>query len=196
MESLKSQSAGESSITALLQQLSDGDRSVEAGLIPRLYDELHRLAARHMRHERGNHTLQPTALVHEAYERLVQQPQIPWQSRAHFYATASQLMRHILVDHARARQAEKRGGNQNKVTLDESVLQTTNQSVNVLDLHDALERLAQFDIRQLRIVELHFFGGMTFEEIALVLSISDRTVKRDWRMARAWLREQLASKQA
>jgi RNA polymerase sigma factor (TIGR02999 family) len=149
-----------------------------------------------MRHERGNHTLQPTALVHEAYERLVQQPQIPWQSRAHFYATASQLMRHILVDHARARQAEKRGGNQNKVTLDESVLQTTNQSVNVLDLHDALERLAQFDIRQLRIVELHFFGGMTFEEIALVLSISDRTVKRDWRMARAWLREQLASKQA
>jgi RNA polymerase sigma factor (TIGR02999 family) len=196
VESLKSQSAGESSITALLQQLSDGDRSVEAGLIPRLYDELHRLAARHMRHERGNHTLQPTALVHEAYERLVQQPQIPWQSRAHFYATASQLMRHILVDHARARQAEKRGGNQNKVTLDESVLQTTNQSVNVLDLHDALERLAQFDIRQLRIVELHFFGGMTFEEIALVLSISDRTVKRDWRMARAWLREQLASKQA
>jgi RNA polymerase sigma-70 factor (ECF subfamily) len=195
MKSFKPESVGDKSITALLQQLSEGNREVEADLIPQIYPELRQLAARYMRRERRNHTLQPTALVHEAYERLVQQPQIPWQSRAHFYATASQLMRHILVDHARTRQAAKRGGIQHQVTLDEAILPTADQSIDILALHEALERLAKFDARQSRIVELHFFGGLTFEEIALVLDVSDRTVKRDWSMARAWLKGELSSKQ-
>jgi RNA polymerase sigma-70 factor (ECF subfamily) len=195
MKSSQPEPSGKNSITALLQQLSEGNREVEVNLIPQIYPELRQLAARYMRRERRNHTLQPTALVHEAYERLVQQPQIPWQSRAHFYATASQLMRHILVDHARTRQAAKRGGIQHQVTLDDAILSTTDQSVDILALHEALERLAKFDARQSRMIELHFFGGLTFEEIALVLHVSDRTVKRDWSMARAWLKGELSSKQ-
>ncbi|HEX4321168.1 MAG TPA: sigma-70 family RNA polymerase sigma factor [Acidobacteriaceae bacterium] len=194
MKAINLEPGGKNSITALLQQLSEGNREVEADLIPQIYGELRQLAARYMQHERRNHTLQPTALVHEAYERLIQQPQIPWQSRAHFYATASQLMRHILVDHARAHQAAKRGGMRHQVTLDETVLSAADQSVDVLALHEALERLAEFDARQSRIVELHFFGGLTFEEIALVLRVSERTIKRDWSMARAWLKGELASK--
>ncbi len=178
----------DNSITALLVQLSAGNREVEAQLIPQVYGELRRLAARYMRYERGNHTLQPTALVNEAYALLVQQPQVPWQSRAHFFATASHLMRHILVDHARKRQAGKRGGVQRQVTLDEAILQSQEKTVDVLILNEALEQLARFDTRQARIVELHFFGGLTFEEIALVLECSERTVKRDWSMARAWLK--------
>jgi RNA polymerase sigma factor (TIGR02999 family) len=182
----------DNSITALLSQLGEGKREVEARLIPKIYDELRRVAGRYMRHERANHTLQPTALVHEAYARLVQQPLIPWQSRAHFFATASQLMRHILVDHARARRAAKRGGLQHQVTLDEALLPAANHSIDVLALHEALERLTGFDPRQGRLVELHFFGGLSFEEIALVLHISERTAKRDWSMARAWLKNELS----
>jgi len=183
----------DNSITAWLAQLSAGNREVEARLIPQVYGELRRLASRYMRAERGNHTLQPTALVNEAYARLVQQPQVPWQSRAHFFATASQLMRHILVDHARARQAGKRGGVQHQVTLSEAVLQAENRTIDVLILHQALERLAEFDARQARIVELHFFGGLNFEEIAEVLGSSERTVKRSWSMARAWLKGELSN---
>lgn len=193
MKASKGEAGGGNSITALLHQLSEGNREVEPDLIPQIYGELRRLAARYMRHERKNHTLQPTALVHEAYERLVQQPQVPWQSRAHFYATASQLMRHILVDHARTRQAAKRGGIQQQVTLDESVLSAMDQSIDMLALHEALERLERFDVRQARIIELHFFGGLTFEEIAMVMQLSERTVKRDWSMARAWLKGELTS---
>lgn len=185
---------GGNSITALLQQLSEGNRNVEAELIPQIYGELRQLAARYMRRERRNHTLQPTALVHEAYERLIQQPQIPWQSRAHFFATASQMMRHILVDYARTRQAAKRGGIQQQVTLDDAVLPAADQSVDVIALHEALERLTRMDARASRIVELHFFGGLTFEEIAEVLGVAVRTVKGDWSMARAWLKGELASK--
>jgi RNA polymerase sigma-70 factor, ECF subfamily len=184
----------DNSITTLLMQLSAGNRDVEAQLIPQVYGELRRLAAHYMRQERGNHTLQPTALVNEAYTRLVQQPQIPWQNRAHFFATASQLMRHILVDHARAHQANKRGGIQRQVTLDDAILKSQNRTIDVLILHEALEHLAQFDARQARIVELHFFGGLKFEEIAEVLEVSDRTVKRDWSMARAWLKGELSKK--
>ena len=180
------------SITALLLQLSAGNREVEAQLIPQVYGELRRLAARYMRHERGNHTLQPTALVNEAYARLVQQPPVAWQSRAHFFATASHLMRHILVDHARKRLAGKRGGVQRQVTLSEAVLQAENHTIDVLVLNQALDRLAELDSRQARIVELHFFGGLNFEEIAEVLDISERTVKRDWSMARAWLKGELS----
>jgi len=185
-------SGSDNSITALLLQLSAGNREVEAQLIPQVYGELRRLAARYMRHERGEHTLQPTALVNEAYVQLVKQPRVPWQSRAHFYATASQLMRNILVDHARRRVAAKRGGLQRQVTLSESVLQAQDRTIDVLVLHEALEHLAQLDTRQARIVELHFFGGLNFDEIAEVLGISDRTVKRDWTMARAWLKGALS----
>jgi RNA polymerase sigma factor (TIGR02999 family) len=182
----------DNSITALLAELSAGNREVESRLIPQVYGELRRLAAHYMRSERGNHTLQPTALVNEAYTRLVQQPQIPWQSRAHFFATASHLMRHILVDHARARRAGKRGGLQRQVTLDDALLPSSERTMDVLILDEALENLAQFDPRQARIVELHFFSGLTFAEIALVLKVTERTVKRDWSMARAWLKGELS----
>jgi len=182
----------DNSITALLAELSAGNRDVESRLIPQVYGELRRLAAHYMRSERGNHTLQPTALVNEAYTRLVQQPQIPWQSRAHFFATASHLMRHILVDHARTRRAGKRGGLQRQVTLDDALLPSSERTMDVLILDEALENLAQFDPRQARIVELHFFGGLTFAEIALVLKVTERTVKRDWSMARAWLKGELS----
>jgi RNA polymerase sigma-70 factor, ECF subfamily len=184
----------DNSITALLGRLSAGNREIEAELIPEVYGELRRLAARYMRGERKNHTLQPTALVNEAYASLVQQPQVPWQSRAHFFATASRLMRHILVDHARARRAGKRGGVQRQVTLSENILRSQDRTIDVLVLHEALEHLRQLDPRQERIVELHFFGGLNFEEIVEVLEVSDRTVKRDWSMARAWLKGELSKK--
>ena len=195
MRPLTQESNGGDDITALLQQLSEGNREVEEDLIPQIYPALRQLAARYMSHERRNHTLQPTALVHEAYERLVQQPQIPWQNRAHFLATASRLMRHILVDHARTRQAAKRGGIQNQVTLDDALLSSSEQSTDILALNEALERLAKLDPRQSQIVEMHFFGGLTSEEIASVLEVSNRTVKRDWSMARAWLKGELTSKE-
>jgi RNA polymerase sigma-70 factor, ECF subfamily len=184
----------DTSITALLLQLGEGNREVEERLIPQIYGELRRLAGQYMRRERGNHTLQPTALVHEAYARLVQQPQVPWQSRAHFFASASRLMRNILVDHARAKRAGKRGGIQHQVTLDEAFLPSKERLIDVLALDEALDHLAGFDARQARIVELHFFGGLTFEEIALVLQVGERTVKRDWSMARDWLRGELSKR--
>jgi RNA polymerase sigma-70 factor (ECF subfamily) len=182
----------DNSITALLAQLSAGNREAEAQLIPEVYGELRRLASRHTRAERGNHTLQPTAPANEAYTHLVQEPPIPWQSRAHCFATASQLMRHILVDHARARLAGKRGGAQRQITLSETVLHSKYPAIDVLVLHKAFEHLAQFDARQACIVELHFVGGLNFEEIAVVLDVSDRTFKRDWSMARAPLQGELS----
>jgi len=185
-------SCSDNSITAMLGQLTAGNREVEARLIPEIYEELRRLARNFMWQERGNHTLQPTALVHEAYAKLVQQEQVPWQSRAHFFAAASLLMRHILVDHARARRAGKRGGVQQQVTLDDVMLEAKDQSIDVLALNEAIERLATLDARQAKVVEMHFFGGLTFEEIALVLEVSERTAKGDWSMARAWLRGELS----
>jgi RNA polymerase sigma factor (TIGR02999 family) len=183
------------SITALLVQLSEGNHAVEDRLIPQVYAELRRVAAHHMRFERGNHTLQPTALVHEAYERLVQpHSEIAWQSRAHFFATASRLMRNILVDHARAKHAGKRGGLQHQVSLDEAFLPSNDRLIDVLVLDDALDHLATFDARQARIVELHFFVGLNFEEIAVVLGVSVRTVKSDWGMSRDWLRGELTKR--
>ena len=190
----KTSPVSETSIAALLTQLGAGDRDAEARLIPYVYQELRRVAAAYMRRERADHTLQPTALVHEAYAQLVDNPHVNWQSRAHFLATAAQVMRHILVDHARAKQAGKRGGVQHQVTLDEGLLTSTDRTVDILFIHQALERLAALDDRQGRIVEFHFFGGLTFEEIAHVLGISERTVKREWSMARAWLRTELAGR--
>lgn len=159
---------------------------------PSLYRELHKLAARKMRFERANHTLQPSALVNEAYVRLAEASSSVWQDRAHFLATAARVMRHILVDHARSHGAGKRGAGAVQVTLDENVLQTPNHSIDILALHEALERLSNLDARQGRIVELHFFGGLSFEEIASVLELSERTVKRDWALARIWLFKEIS----
>jgi RNA polymerase sigma-70 factor (ECF subfamily) len=180
------------SISRLLFELSQGNRDAEAALMTQVYDELRRLARKYMRAERANHTLQATALVNEAYLRLMGQEGVTWQDRAHFFASAAQLMRHILVDHARAHRAGKRGGEQHQVTLTEGLASEENKSVEVLALHEALEKLARLDERQARVVELHFFGGLTFTEIAYVLDTSERTVKRDWTMARAWLKLELA----
>jgi RNA polymerase sigma-70 factor, ECF subfamily len=180
------------SISVLLHQLGQGNREAETLLMAQVYDELRRLARKYMRMERANHTLQPTALVNEAYLRLIGQPGISWQNRAHFFAAAAQLMRRILVDHARAKHAGKRGGVQDQVTLDENIAVSKTNTVDVLALHEALEKLARLDARQARVVELHFFAGLTFEEIAYILETSERTVKRDWQMARAWLKLELS----
>jgi RNA polymerase sigma-70 factor (ECF subfamily) len=178
-------------VTQLLADLQDGRPDSASQLIPFVYDELHRLAHRHMRHERPDHTLQATALVHEAYVRLVNQPQRTWQNRAHFIAVAAQVMRGILVDYARARGTSKRGSAPQRVPLDEPLLFTEEQSDDLVSLDEALERLALFDERQSRIVELRFFGGLTVDETAEVLGISAKTVKRDWSVARAWLHREV-----
>jgi len=157
-----------------------------------LYRELRRIASAKMHGERANHTLQPTALVHEAYVRLADQPQSAWVDRSRILGLAAHAMRHILVDHARAHGAGKRGAGAVQVTLDEGLRASGGAYVDVLAVDEALTRLAEFDSRQARILELHFFGGLTFDEIAVELGVSPRTVKNDWRMARAWLYQQLA----
>jgi RNA polymerase sigma-70 factor (ECF subfamily) len=158
-----------------------------------LYQELHRLAVGKMRFERGNHTLQPTALVNEAYLRLGGCSDSLWQDRSRVLGLAASVMRHILVDYARAHNAGKRGDGQIQVTLiEEMVPSATSSTVDVLAVDEALTRLNEFDPRQAKILEMHFFGGLTFEEIALQLDVSTRTVKRDWTMARAWLRQELS----
>ncbi len=179
-------------ITSLLAEFSYGNRQVESELAALVYREMRRLASSYMRRERGNHTLQPTALVHEAWERLAEGPPIAWQNRAHFFAIASHQMRQILVDYARKRNAAKRGGPRQPVTLHDHLLGEQRNLIEVLALNEALERLEVFDPRACRIVELHFFGGLTFDEMSHVLGISSRTIKNDWSMARAWLRNELA----
>jgi len=183
--------AGE--ITQLLIQVTQGNHEAESRLIPLIYDELRRLARHYMRQERPDHTLQATALVHEAYLRLTRQKDANWQNRAHFFGVAAQLMRHILVDHARAHRAGKRGGHEQKVSLDEALAFTEDNSERVLAIDEALARLAERDPRLGRIVELRFFAGLTEEEVAEVLGVSPRTVKRDWQVAKAWLRGALSS---
>jgi RNA polymerase sigma-70 factor, ECF subfamily len=178
-------------ITQLLTKMTSGDHQAGSALVPLVYDELRRLARRYMRHERPDHTLQGTALVHEAYLRLIDQREITWQNRAHFFGVAAQVMRRILVDHARAKLAHKRGGAQQKISLDVAVAFTPEQSEQLLALNEALKRLSHLDPRQDRIVELKFFGGLTDEEVAVVLGISTRTVKRDWSVAKAWLFREL-----
>jgi RNA polymerase sigma-70 factor (ECF subfamily) len=173
-------------MTDLLQRLSSGDKGAEAELIPQIYQQLRKIAAAYLKNERSDHTLQPTALVNEAYIRLSEQRPVAWQSRAHFFAVAATVMRHILVDSARRKRSTKRGSG-HVVQLDENLDLSDQQSVLVDDLDEALERLKQLNSRQARIVEMRFFGGMTEEEIGEVLGISARTVKRDWTAARAWL---------
>jgi RNA polymerase sigma factor (TIGR02999 family) len=174
-------------VTRLLGQLRNGNEDAVAQLVPLLYGELRRMAGAYLRIERRNHTLQPTALVHEAYLRLVGQRDVQWQNRQHFFGIAAQVMRRILVDHARGHEAVKRGGAVPKVSLEEAILSSRERSPELLALDEALTRLATLDPQQARIIELRFFGGLTVEETAEVLSISPATVKRDWNMAKAWL---------
>ena len=174
-------------ITSLLNRLSHGDRSVIENLIPLVYDELHRRASQSMRQERADHTLQPTALVHEVYLKLVQQREANFKNRAHFYAIAAQLMRRILTDYARARLSAKRGGLVEDIIQFDPPAIRTNHPAGMLALNDALDKLSVLDARQEKIVELRFYGGLTVEETAEALSVSIRTVEREWTMARAWL---------
>ncbi len=178
-------------ITQLLLKWSGGDSSAREELMPLVFGELRRLAARYLRRERVNHTLQPTALVNEAYLRLVDQQKVKWQNRAQFFGLAARLMRNILVDHARSHQAAKRGGQQFSVSLSRADRVSEEPEIDLIALHETLERLAAHDQQKGRIVELRFFGGLTIEETAEVLEISHATVERDWKMARAWLRCEL-----
>jgi RNA polymerase sigma-70 factor (ECF subfamily) len=179
-------------VTHLLNDLQDGRPDAASKLLPLVYEELRRLARQQMRQERADHTLQATALVHEAYLRLVNQSDRSWQSRAHFIAVAAQVMRRLLIDYARSRRMAKRGCGLHKVSLEEPLLFSEEQSEELVALDEALERLAQFDERLSRIVELRFFGGLTVDEAAAVLGISPKTVKRDWSVARAWLHRELS----
>jgi len=178
-------------VTILLAELVRGDEAAASKLFPLLYDELRRLAGNYMRRERGDHTLQPTALVHEAYIKLVQQRSIDWQGRAHFFGIAARVMRTILVDHARGHLRDKRGGGQRLVSIDEVLVFAPEQSLELVKLDEAVERLTKIDPRQGKIVELRFFGGLTVEQTADVLGVSPKTVKRDWSMAKAWLHGEL-----
>lgn len=181
------------SITQLLSEAQDGSREALDRLLPLLYDELRDLAARHLRRERPGHTLQPTALVHEAWLRLIADPQASWQNRAHFFGVAAQVMRRILVEHARGRAAEKRGGEVQKLSLDENLEAAQERAVDLIALDDALTALARLDAQKSRIVELRFFGGLSVAETAEVLGVSAITVKRQWRLAKAWLYGQVSS---
>jgi len=178
-------------VTALLGELAKGNADAGPRLIPLVYEELRRMADRYMRRERSDHTLQTTALVHEAYLKLVDQHSVTWQSRAHFFGVAAQVMRRVLVDHARGHIREKRGGGVVPVSLDEAMVVSPERSEEFLELDRALDRLAALDSRQAKIVELRFFGGLTVEETAEILGISPKTVKRDWAVAKAWLHGEL-----
>jgi RNA polymerase sigma factor (TIGR02999 family) len=183
-------------ITWLLTQAAQGDRSSENQLLDAIYTELHRLASQLMRQERGGHTLQPTALVNEAYLRLIGGKQISWQSRSHFYHAAAQTMRRILIDHARALQTRKREGALAKVELDDNVSAEAQDPALYLSIDHALSDLQALDARQAKVVELRFFAGLSVEQTAEVLNISPKTVKRDWALARVWLEDRLRLRRA
>jgi RNA polymerase sigma-70 factor, ECF subfamily len=174
-------------VTMLLSALTNGEDGAAAKLIPVVYDELRRLAGSYMRRERADHTLQATALVNEAYLKLIEQRAVNWQSRAHFFGVAAQLMRRILIDYARGHTREKRGGDQKKVSLDEVILFSDQQADELLAVDDSLNLLEKMDPRQARVVELRFFAGLSVEEAAEALGVSPKTVKRDWSVAKAWL---------
>ena len=179
-------------ITQLLINWGEGDQAALDRLMPLVYSELRRLAGNYLRRERAEHTLQPTALVNEAYLKLVDQRNARWQNRAHFFGIAAQLMRRILVDHARQRQAVKRGGmDQQRLSITSAEAVVKQPEIDLLALNEALDELARMDPQHSRIVELKFFGGLSIEETAEVLGISHATVERDWKLARAWLRRQL-----
>jgi RNA polymerase sigma factor (TIGR02999 family) len=175
-------------VTQLLVAWGNGDQAALDQLMPLVYSELHRLAHRHIKKERPGHTLQTSALLNEAFLRLVDQSDVQWQGRAHFFSIAAQMMRRILVDYARSRRYAKRGGDAQQVSFEEELLVSRQLSADVLQLHDALNELATIDERKGKIVELKFFGGLSIEETAEVLGVSPGTVMRDWTLAKAWLR--------
>ncbi|MGI8961040.1 MAG: sigma-70 family RNA polymerase sigma factor [Bryobacteraceae bacterium] len=181
-------------VTKLLVNWSRGERGALDALTPLVYNELRRLAKIYLRRERPDHTLEGTALVHEAYLRLIDQRQVEWRSRSHFFALAAELIRRILVDHARARVAAKRGGPNYKLSLDDAMASAEEKDLDLVALDDALEALAHADPQQSRIVELRYFGGLTIEETAEILEISPATVKRDWVMAKAFLKREMLRK--
>jgi RNA polymerase sigma factor (TIGR02999 family) len=181
----------EQDVTSLLLAMRDGDSTAARELVPLVYDELRRLAGHYMRGEKPGHTLQATALVHEAWLKLIDTTRVEFENRSHFFAMAAQQMRRILVDHARARQAGKRGGKGEKLPLNEVVVGPEAEQADIIALDDALQALAKVDPQQSRIVELRYFGGLSIEETAAALGISPATVKRDWNMAKAWLYQEL-----
>ena len=178
-------------VTQLLQQWSQGDNAALTKLTPLVYEELHRIAHHFMEGQRPNHTLQTTALVNEAYLRLADQSNPNWKSRAHFFAVAARAMRQILVSYARSDRAQKRGGGGARVELDEAAIISPEQSKEIVDLHEALERLGTLDSRKAQVVELKYFGGLNYDEMAEVLKISRVTVRRDWEFAKVWLYTEL-----
>lgn len=179
-------------ITQMLRERSAGSENASAELIAVVYDELRRLAQSYLRHERAGHTLQATALVHEAFLQLVDATDITWQDRTHFFAVAANAMRHILVDYAREKRADKRGGMWQKVSINEAIeFPSLDNEVDIIALNDALEKLAILDSQQSKVVELRFFAGLTIEETAEALDISPRTVKREWTVAKAWLHREI-----
>jgi len=179
-------------ITQLLAKWSDGNQSALDELYPLVYDELHRLARRYMSRERKGHTLQTTALINEAYVRLVDQKNVHWANRSHFFAISAQIMRRILIDHARRHRYAKRGGGAQQVSLEDVAAVTPDPGRELVRLDEALKSLAEMDPRRSQVVEMRYFGGLNNEEIARVLKISENTVTRDWNMARAWLHQQLS----
>ncbi len=179
-------------VTRILHDWSGGDREAPERLMPFVYDELRRLARIFLTRERGGHTLQPTALVHEAYLRLVDQTRVNWQNRAHFYGIAASMMRRVLIDHARAHSTEKRGGAAIRLSIDDVQLPIEERAAGLVALDEALERLAEFDERKCKVVELRFFGGLSDKEIAEVLGVTTRTVLRDWKTARLLLYRELS----
>jgi RNA polymerase sigma-70 factor, ECF subfamily len=181
-------------ISLILKDWSGGGRESADVLLSLVYDELRRIARHYLRRERSDHTLQPTALVHEAYMKLIDISDVSWQDRAHFFAVASNVMRHILVDHARARATDKRGGEVQRIALEDVVKLSDAPDVDLLALDESMRQLAAFDEQQSKIVELRFFGGLTIEETAHVLGISPATVKREWTMAKAWLFRRMKDK--
>jgi RNA polymerase sigma-70 factor, ECF subfamily len=176
-------------ITQLLQEWSQGNQRAGDQLMPLVYEELRRQASRYLRRERSNHTLQTTALIHEAYLKLIGKTQVEWQNRAHFFALAAQAMRRILVDHARERHREKRGGAAENLPLNEAFqLAVKEKAIDLIALDEALNRLAKLDARQARVVELRYFSGLSHDETAEVLGVSNATVRNDWNLAKAWLK--------
>ncbi len=181
----------EKEVTRLLVAWSNGDQAALEQLTPLVYSELHQLAHRYLGRERKGHTLQTTALVHEAYLRLIDQKEVRWQNRAHFFAIAAQMMRRILVDYARSRNVAKRGGDARQVSLDEAMEVSDERAADVIALDEALKSLSDLDQRKSRIIELRFFGGLSIEETAEVLGVSPGTVMRDWTFAKAWLQREI-----
>lgn len=181
------------SVTQLLVAWGNGNQAARDQLMPLVYEELHRLAHQYMNRERPGHTLQTSALVNEAFLRLVDQRDVHWQNRAHFFGIAAQMMRRILVDYARNRQYAKRGGNAHQVSLKEELIVSEERSAEVVALDDALKSLAAIDERKSQVVELRFFGGLSIDETAEVLAVSPGTVMRDWTLAKAWLRREMTS---